>query len=212
MIRAVLFDLDGTLLDTSEGIVDSASFAVSQLGYDPLPMEALLKFVGPPIQNSLMSYLGLTEEEAQKGANIFRDYYKTKALFKARLYPGIMDLLKQLKAQGKKIGVATYKREDYAMDLLRHFGIAELCDVIHGADNNNSLTKADIVEMCIKEIGVPKSNIVLVGDTDHDAKGAQNAGIGFIAVTWGFGYTPDTTSLNYDYLKIVAKPSELELD
>lgn len=197
MIKAVLFDLDGTLLDTSEGIMDSVRYTIAQLGYEPLPVETILKFVGPPIQNSLITHLGMTAEEAQKGANIFRDYYKSYALFKACLYPGIMDLLISLKSKGIKIGVATYKREDYAIDLLKHFGIADYCDVMHGADNENKLTKADIVEMCILEMGEDKSNVVLVGDTDHDAKGAQDAGVGFIAVTWGFGYNIVTKPTNY---------------
>lgn len=209
MIRAILFDLDGTLLDTSEGIMDSARYAIAELGFDPLPKEILLKFVGPPIQNSLMNYLGLSEIDAQKGANIFRDYYKSKALFKARVYPGIIELLENLKSKGIKIGVATYKREDYAIELLKHFGIAKYCDVIHGADNENKLTKADIVEMCIREIGKAKSDVVLIGDTDHDAKGAQNAGVGFVAVTWGFGYARNTMSLQYDFVRIISQPSEL---
>lgn len=203
MIKAVLFDLDGTLLDTSEGIMDSVRYTIARLGYEPLPVDTILKFVGPPIQNSLMTYVGLTLEEAQKGANIFRDYYKNNALFKASLYSGIKELLVELKNKGVKIGVATYKREDYAIDLLRYFGIANYCDVMHGADNENILTKADIVEMCISELKEDKSDVLLVGDTVHDAKGAQDSGIGFIAVTWGFGYKSLNSKIEFPYVAIV---------
>ena len=82
MIKAVLFDLDGTLLDTSEGIMDSVRYTIAQLGYEQLPIETILKFVGPPIQTSLITHLGISIDEAQRGANIFREYYKNNALFK----------------------------------------------------------------------------------------------------------------------------------
>lgn len=209
MIKAVLFDLDGTLIDTSEGIIDSVRYTISQLGYEQLPIETILKFVGPPIQNSLITYVNLTLEEAQKGANIFRDYYKNNALYKASVYPGIKKLLLELKNSRIKIGVATYKREDYAIDLLKYFGIADYCDVIHGADNENKLTKADIVEMCINELDENKSNVLLIGDTIHDAKGAYNVSIGFIAVTWGFGYKSPYDKIEYPCITIVKEPKEI---
>lgn len=209
MTKAILFDLDGTLLDTSLGIMDSVRYTIAQLGYEPLSDETILKFVGPPIQNSLINNLGLSPEEAQNGANIFRDYYKNFALYKATLYPGIKDLLVELKNRGIKIGVATYKREDYAIDLLKYFGIADYCNIIHGADNENKLTKANIVEMCINEIGEDKSEILLVGDTEHDAKGAQDSNIGFIAVTWGFGYKPTENKIEYPFVAIVNNTVEI---
>lgn len=188
MIKAVLFDLDGTLLDTSEGIKHSVNYTISKMGYKSLPEEIVLKFVGPPIHNSLMLYCGVDSVEAQKGANIFRDFYKKESLFEASLYEGVIPMLDSLKDKGIKIGVATYKREDYAIELLDEFGISRYCDVIHGADNDNQLTKADIINLCILELGCNRSETVLVGDTEHDANGAIKAGVGFIAVTWGFGY------------------------
>lgn len=209
MIKAVLFDLDGTLLDTSEGIKHSVRYTLSAMGYNTLPEETILQFVGPPIQNSLMMYCGVSSEEAQKGANVFRNYYKTNALFEASLYDGIMELLSELKSKGIKIGVATYKREDYAIDLLNHFGIDKYCDVIHGADNDNVLSKADIVELCIKETGVEREEVVLIGDTEHDAKGAFQSKVGFIAVAWGFGYKNTEIKTSYPYLRFAIKPADI---
>ena len=209
MIKAVLFDLDGTLLNTSEGIMHSVRYTLSAMGYNPLPEETIIKFVGPPIQNSLMKYCGISPEEAQNGANVFRDYYKSNALFEASLYDGVMELLQELKSKGIKIGVATYKREDYAIDLLKHFGIDKCCDVIHGADNENILTKADIVELCINEMCEDRNDVVLIGDTEHDAKGAFFANVGFVAVTWGFGYTKDNVNSSYPYKYIVHKPLDI---
>lgn len=209
MIKAVLFDLDGTLLDTSEGIKHSVRHTIYVMGYNQLSEDIILKFVGPPIQNSLMTYCGVDSEEAQKGANVFRDFYKSTALYEAALYDGIIALLQCLKKKGLKIGVATYKREDYAVELLKHFGIDKFCDVIHGADNENVLTKADIVEMCINELSETRDKVVLIGDTEHDAKGAFEANVQFIAITWGFGYKKGHVEISYPYIAVVDVPSDV---
>lgn len=187
-MQAVLFDLDGTLLDTTEGVLESAIYAAKEMGYHVLSRETMLKFVGPPIQKSFMDYYGSSKEDAQKAANIFRDYYKNKALLKAEPYGGIYELMQYLRDRDIKMAVATYKREDYALTLLRHYGFDKYCISMHGADNNNKLTKADIIELCISEMDVPKEEVVLIGDTEHDALGAKKAGISFIGVTYGFGF------------------------
>ena len=209
MIKAVLFDLDGTLLDTSEGIKQSVRYTLSEMRYCALPENTILKFVGPPIQNSLMNYCGASLEEAQKGANVFRNHYKAKAMYEASLYDGITELLLNLKSNGVKIGVATYKREDYAIDLLKYFGIDKYCDAMHGADNENILSKADIIEMCISEMGVRRNKVVLVGDTEHDAKGAFQAKVSFIAVTWGFGYKINEVDSQFPVYSIANAPKDI---
>lgn len=209
MTKAVLFDLDGTLLDTSNGIRESVKYTIDRLGLPELSESTILKFVGPPIQDSLMQYCGLSSKSAQQGAQIFRDYYKNEALYQASLYPGVYPTLLELKNSGIKIGVATYKREDYAIKLLDYFGIAEICDVIHGADNENKLNKAAIIEKCIAELGADKSETVLIGDTEHDAKGAMEAGVGFIAVTWGFGYKNEKEMENYPVKAVVNSPKDI---
>lgn len=208
-IKAILFDLDGTLLDTSEGIRHSVRYVLEKLGLPQPSDDRIREFVGPPIQESLMKYAGLSTEEAQEGANIFREFYKNETLFEASVYEGILSLLERLKQNGYKIGVATYKREDYALDILRHFGISPYCEVIHGADNENKLTKADIIDLCCVELGVPKSNIMLVGDTEHDAKGAATAGVKFCAVTWGFGYKSNEVTSVSPIVLICNDPNSL---
>lgn len=187
-MKAILFDLDGTLLDTTDGVLESAIFAAKKLGYEELPHETMLNFVGPPIQDSFIKWYGCSQNKAQEAANVFRTYYKENALYKAELYPDLIELLEELKQRDIKIGVATYKREDYAISILEHFGIAPFCITMHGADNFNKLTKADIVNLCIDELGTEKSEVVLVGDTEHDALGAERIGIPFLGVTYGFGF------------------------
>ena len=209
MIKNVIFDLDGTLLDTREGVIESAKYAARQMGYDELPYETMLSFVGPPIQNSFMKHYGCDQELAQKAANIFREYYKNTALLLAEPYEGIYDLCRVLKEHGVKMSVATYKREDYALSLLRHFDFHKYCDPMHGADNNNVLKKEDIVRMCQEEMGASKEDSVLIGDTDNDAKGAVKANTHFIAVTYGFGFRNEDDVDEYPHIGVASTPMEV---
>lgn len=188
MIKFVSFDLDGTLLDTSEGIIQSVKYTVGEMGLQLPPDTNMDFFIGPPIQMSLQKFFGLSAEKAQEGADIFRAYYKSEALYMAKPYDGVFELLEELRKRHLRIGVATYKREDYALDILRHFHIADYCDVMCGADNNNVLKKSDIIRNSYMAVGIKPEETVYVGDTEHDAKGAQEAGVPFIAVTWGFGF------------------------
>lgn len=191
MYKAVLFDLDGTLLDTSEGIKKSVSYTVEEMGLPQIPADKISSFIGPPIYNSLKEWFNLSEEEARHGTEIFRNAYKDKYMFEAEVYDGVFEILDYLKQNDIKVGIATYKREDYAIKILEHFGVAEYCDAIVGSDFGNKLTKTDIVESCFKQMNIKKSEAVLVGDTIHDAIGAQNFKINFVAAKYGFGFAHD---------------------
>lgn len=211
MIKNVIFDLDGTLLDTSEGILLSVEHTVKELKYCELTHEQKLSFIGPPVQVSLKRLYGLSDEEAQRGAGVFREFYKDKALLKAKPYDGIYDLCEDLKKRGIGMAVATYKREDYALKLLKHFDFDKYCDPMHGADNNNVMKKEDIILMCVNEMNAGKEECVLIGDTDNDAKGAAKAGIPFIAATWGFGFKKKEDLKDYPYIGIADSPKNVSI-
>ena len=192
MYKAVIFDLDGSLLDTSAGVLKSVDYTIDKMGYKPLENEVKRTFIGPPIKKSLMKQYGLTEEEADRATEIFRDRYKNHDLFLAEAYEGIYDLLSALHANGYKIGVATLKREDYAIEILEHFNIAEHCDVICGSDFASKMTKKDVLMRCESLMGLTLSKEgILIGDTTSDAVGAFEAGVDFMAVTFGFGFRTD---------------------
>lgn len=208
-MNAVIFDLDGTLLDTTEGVLESAEFAARKMGYKSISHEEWLSFIGPPIQDSFITYYDCSFEEAQRAANIFRDYYKNTALFKAVPYEGIYDLCDKLAEMKIKMSVATYKREDYAVRLLKHFGFEKYCNPIHGADDKNILTKRDIIELCIKELAVDRQRCVLIGDTEYDAIGAEKTGIPFIGVTYGFGYKNCEDVISHHTIGVAEKPLDI---
>ena len=186
----VVFDVDGTVLDTREGVLAAVQHTIEQCGLEHLSDEALRTFIGPPVQNSFKRWYRVSDEEAQRLANVFRDKYKGEDLLKAVPYDGIYDVFEKLEAKGVKTAVATYKREDYAIRLLEHFKFDHYSDILHGADNENKLKKKDIIELCINESGITdRSRIVMIGDSDNDAIGAEGMGISFVGVTYGFGFS-----------------------
>lgn len=209
MIKQVIFDLDGTLLDTREGILESVRCAAHALGYGELSHETLLTFVGPPLRQSFMTHYGCTPEGAQRAVKIFRDCYGQGALLKAQPYEGIYELCGELKRRGISMAVATYKPEDFALPLLRHFRFDEYCGVMHGADRENKLSKRDIIELCMEEMGAAQQETILVGDTEHDAAGAAEAGIAFLAVTYGFGFRSREDVRRYPCLGVARTPMEI---
>ena len=185
----VIFDLDGTLMDTTEGILLAVRDTIRKHGMAELPEERIKTFIGPPIQWSFEAQYGIPKEQAQAMADTFRALYATRHLFKAVPYPGIYDLLGRLKETGIRAAIATYKREDYALKLLRHFHFDDYTDIMFGGDNDGTLKKSDIIRKCMAAAGVnDESDVVMVGDTLHDARGAEVLGLDFIGVSYGFGF------------------------
>lgn len=163
MYRGIIFDLDGTLLDTSEGVLSSVRHTIKTMGYRELPEETLLTFIGPPVKRSLMEHYGLDDAEADRATAVFRDQYKNVDLLKARPYDGILPLLDRLKSRGFLIGVATLKREDYALTILEHFGIAERCDLICGSDFASKMQKVDVLHKCLDGLKLSPKEALLIG-------------------------------------------------
>lgn len=208
-LKNVIFDLDGTLLDTTEGVIESVKYTARRLAYPMLPSEELLKFIGPPIQQSFMTYYGADREQAQEAATIFRLHYKIDTLLKAVPYDGIYELCNILKKNNIRMAVATYKREDYALTLLQYFHFEQYCNPMHGADHYNKLKKEDIVQMCMKEMGGNIEDTILIGDTSSDALAAEKVGIPFIAVLYGFGFRSTTEADRYRNAGSVDNPLQI---
>lgn len=184
-----VFDLDGTLLDTREGVLSAVKFTIGELGYEMPDEDTRRSFIGPPIQDSFARVYGLEGPILQDIATLFRNFYSTKTLLEAVPYEGILELFAELSQRGIKPAVATYKREDYALTLLKHFGFDRYTDIMFGGDHENKLKKKDIIEKCIRVGGVSDvSRVVMIGDTDLDAIGAEKVGADFIGVTYGFGF------------------------
>lgn len=188
MYKAIIWDLDGTLLDSSRGVVYAVKYTIKELGLEMPGENTIREFVGPPMQLSFEKYFKMEKKDALEAANKFRFYYKTHSLFMADLYPETLNTLKYLKANGYKMAVATNKSHDNAINILRHFGISEYCDYMMGTDLEGKLKKADIIERCLKELQISSDEAVYIGDSLFDLEGAEKTGMDFIGVTYGFGF------------------------
>ena len=205
----ILFDLDGTLADTSEGIYNAHRFASQKAGY-ALKENDLDGVIGMSLLAVYREKFGLPEETARYAVSEYRKWYAEEGRLEAKLYPGMLETLKSLKNQGYHLGVATLKLEAFAKDMLEAFGVAEYFDHICGVDANDNLSKADIINIAIKKAGIAKERTVLVGDSDNDAKGAREAGIDFIACLYGFGYMKEEEALKDGGKAAISRIEELQ--
>jgi len=185
---AVIFDLDGTVIDSSEGIVHAAEETIHGLEYPEISREELISYIGPPIGNSIIARYGFDENELNRFNSLFRELYKNEHLMKVKIYSGVMNLLRDIRKKAF-VGIATNKRIDYTMTLLNNIGVSEMCDDIQGLDLEGKLEKKNLIENCIGASGVKdRSKIVVVGDTETDMYAAKECGVNFIGVTFGFGF------------------------
>ena len=209
-MKALIFDLDGTLLDTSEGVVECVRFAAETLGQPVLPREELLDFIGPPLTASFPKHYGFDEKTTLEAIRLFREHYRDGAIFNARPYEGIFDLCEVIRDNGISMAVATNKLEPMAQKLLGHFGFDRYCHPIRGADPDGKLKKADLIRCCLEDLHILPQEAVLMGDTVFDAEGAAAAGVHFLAVTYGFGFRNRSDAEQYADMGIVSAPIEAE--
>lgn len=184
--KAILFDLDGTLTDSGEGILNSFILAMEHFGLPVPSREALRVVVGPPLNASFRDF-GLPQENWDEAVKIFRDRYTAVGKFENRPYDGIAPMLESLKNQGHKLYVATSKPEDMAVEILEHFDLAKYFSRICGASLDESRASKDRVIAYLLETCGAEGEMVMVGDTKYDMLGAKAHGIPGIGVSWGYG-------------------------
>lgn len=184
--KSIFFDLDGTLTDSGEGIINCATLALEHFGL-PIPTrEEMRVFVGPPLDKTFMQF-GVPAEKTQEAIDVFRSRYLVVGKFENTPYPGIHQLLERLKTQGHRLFVATSKPEVTALEVLEKFKLTDYFEMICGATMDGSrVHKADVIAYLLNKIGTPE-NILMVGDTEFDVLGASHHGIATIGVAWGYG-------------------------
>lgn len=186
--QAVLFDLDGTVIDSRPGIFQSLHYAFKKLGL-PIPSdEVLSRFFGPSLATSFHNVCGFDDELTEKMIEAYREYYRPTGMFECEVYPGIEKLIRALREQGKKVVLATKKPELFAAQILERKGLLPLFDYVAGATmEDKSEHKDGIVIRAAKALGVEKRDCVMIGDMRFDCIGAKLAGIDCIGVTYGYG-------------------------
>ena len=188
--KAVLFDLDGTLTDSGEGIINCAILALEHFGL-PIPTrEEMRVFVGPPLHETFVRY-GVPADKTDEAIEVYRSRYIPIGKFENSPYPGIRELLEALQTNGHKLYVATSKPEGMSKDILEHFDLAKYFTMICGASMDTSRSTKDSVISYLLEQSGEKGNMVMVGDTKFDVLGAKFHGIPAIGVSWGYGTVED---------------------
>ena len=206
----ILFDLDGTLTDPAEGITNSVIYALKKMGITPPSKKELLKFIGPPLDESFKKYFGLSKSQALKAVDIYREYFAPKGLFENDIFDGVYEMLSELKKSGKRLVLATSKPIVFADKILKHFDIYDFFDLTVGSNLDGSLTdKSEVIKTALEKLNAAnKENIVMVGDRLHDVIGGKKNGLFTVGVTFGYGSENELKNAGAD--KIVQSVNELK--
>lgn len=185
----VLFDLDGTLIDTSEGVIGSAHYALENLGYPKPSFRDCLPFLGPPLPYGFGVVCGVKESDIPRAIEVFRRRYIGEEWYlRSAVYPGIPELLAKLRQAGKRIAVTTSKLQLAADKILTKLGLIDYFDLVVGStEGKDRSTKEGVLRYALDALGCKPEDAVLIGDRRYDAEGAKAAGIDCIAALWGFG-------------------------
>lgn len=197
----ILFDLDGTLTDSMEGVIRSVQYMQEKMNREIWSFDDLRFIVGPPLIQSFTGEFGMELELAEKAVEVFRERYSTIGLFENKVFPGIVELLEDLKGKGKRMAVATSKKEELAVEILEHFDIAKYFEVIGGDKREIGRdNKAKVIDYVLETMQAEKDDVIMVGDRKFDINGAHAIGIPCIAVEYGYGDRQEFEEHDADYI------------
>lgn len=190
MYKYILFDLDGTLTDSAEGITKCVQYALKALGVDEPDLNNLRPFIGPPLVECFMNLYGFTKEQADFGTVKYRERYHDTGIYENKVYPGVPEMLAQLKAHNLHLAVATSKPLVFARRVTDYFNLTQYFDCICGPDLSGSHlpAKADVIADAMQKLGVcDKSQVLMIGDRRQDVLGAQKCGVACAGALYGYG-------------------------
>ncbi len=200
LFRFVLFDFDGTVYDTVEGIAKSVRYAIRKLGMDA-ELESLRCFAGPPLLEMFQEHFGFDTALAEQATRDFRERYRPVGVYESRPFPGIRESLGRLKDGGLRMGLATSKPQRLAEELLRRSDLSSLFEVVCGAgDNGEGNAKWQVIARAMDALGAGAEETVLVGDTKYDVAGAHMAGIPCIGVAYGYAADGELEAAGADWI------------
>ena len=213
MFQYVLFDLDGTLTDPREGITKSVQFALAQQGISEPDLKKLEPFIGPPLKDSFMEFYGMTEEQAAQGVADYRKRFAPIGKFENEVYPGIPEMLGNLKRAGIRLAVASSKPETFVWDILKYFKLDGYFDVVTGSELDGTRSrKEEVVEEALHRLEldgqpVSRENCAMVGDRRFDIEGGRQFRLTTVGVTYGYAAKGELEAAGADY--IVKNPVQL---
>lgn len=190
--RYILFDLDGTISRSAEGIRTSLEYAINELGVPVPDLDDYTRYIGPPLIDTMKNMVGLDDERAEIGARLYRRYYSKRGIYLNHAYDGVEDMLIRLKKMGCMLAICTSKYEPFAKDIIEALELTEYFDAVCGSNEDGTLKdKCDIIPYAVETLGGDferdKSITVMLGDTYFDVRGAVQSGVDFIGVKYGYG-------------------------
>ncbi|MED1410174.1 MULTISPECIES: HAD family hydrolase [Bacillus] len=202
MYKIFLFDLDGTLTDPKEGIINSVLYALEKMGIEEVNISELDSFIGPPIQQSFAERYNMSEIEVEEAVVYFREYLKKSGLLENKIYDGIPTLLQELKDAGNRLYVATSKPTIFAKQVIEHFQLTSFFEEIVGSNLDGTRIKKEEIIAHILQTNeeLKKEEIVMIGDRKHDIIGANNNGIASIGVLYGYGSEKELSEARATYI------------
>ena len=199
--KYIAFDLDGTLTDPEHGLIEGFIYAFKKMGVENYgSRESLRRFIGPSLYKVWQEEFGFNETSVLEAIEKFREYYNIYGWWDNKVYPGIEDMLYEIKASGKVLLLATSKPEDTAKKIMRLFGLDKYFDFLGGAEGDNRDHKWQVLEYSMKSVGAIPSETVLIGDRMYDAEGAKKCGVASIGVLWGHGDREELASAGFTHL------------
>lgn len=204
----VIFDFDGTVTDTGEGILKSLQYSFKENGKPVPSFDELKKFIGPPIHYSFVTFYNVSEDEVTSYIEKYRERYRSKGIYECKLYDGMVDLLEQLKSKDVKIGIASSKPVKLIHDVMNTLGITNMFDAVSGTqfDDSHQVSKTELILNAMQKLGVTdKNRALMVGDRYFDIDGAHGAGIDCCAVLYGYGSQEEFKEHNAEYIVSATK-------
>ena len=212
MYQTILFDLDGTLTDSREGILNSVRYTVEHLGGAVPDTQTLLKFIGPPLQESFMKYCGYDAATALRGVQVFREQYVPVGQYENTAAPGMLAVLEHLKDRGYTLALASSKPEALCVNICNRFGFTPYLTAVTGSPENADWEKADVIREALRRLHLtdaPREGILMVGDRKYDVLGARECGIDCAGVEF-FGDAGPGELAQAGAVTVVSTPQALE--
>ena len=201
MNKYILFDLDGTIIESGPGIMNSVRYALEKLGETVPGEDTLIRFVGPPLRDSFVNIIGLTPENAEKGVWYFREHHEQHGVTDNKLYPNIENLLKSLQEEGFHLYIATSKPEEFAKAILKDRNLSQYFLSTYGSRMDESgPPKPEIMAKALAENKIDPTKAIMVGDRLHDVEAANQNGVSCIGVLYGYGSREELTNAGAAYI------------
>ena len=208
--KYIVFDLDGTLMDTYPGVVVSFTKTEQELGLRHLSDQELRTVIGPALEDSFFRLYGLEGEDNQRALDVFNRLYATlEGAGDSPFYSGIREMLEELKADGCKLSIATMKPWIFTRICLEAKNASDLFDSVACYQDNSGISKAQLILQTLEEMGGSPAEAVMIGDTAGDGNGASVAGMDFVGVTWGFGFRSEAELAEIPHVCCANTPKEL---